>query len=141
MSRPRAVLDTNDFLRGLLNPHSRCGRLLSELTPLYSLVLSPAIIREVLEVLQRPQLLRKYPRLARIQPTEILALFERAEVIEPSLVPAVCRDPDDDVLLACADEGGADLRVTEDADLLDLERHRGVQICRPADFIDLLERR
>lgn len=141
MPRPRAVLDTNVFVRGLLNPHSRCGRLLGELTPLYTLVLSPAIAREILEVLQRPRLLRKYPRLARIPPTEILALFERADVVEPSLVPAVCRDPDDDVFLACADEGGAGFLVTEDADLLDLESHRGVRVCRPAEFIERLERR
>lgn len=104
---PEAVFDTNVFVRGLLNPHSRCGRLLGELTPLYTLVLSPAVIREILEVLQRPRLHRKYPRLARIEPAVLLARFELAGIVEPKSVPAVCRDPDDDVFLACAAEGGA----------------------------------
>ena len=37
----RAVLDTNVFLRALINPHSRCGRLLDEFADDYELVLSP----------------------------------------------------------------------------------------------------
>jgi putative PIN family toxin of toxin-antitoxin system len=135
---PRAVLDTNVFLRGLLNPRSRCGRLLGEFTPLYTLVLSPAIIREILEVIQRPHLRRKYPPLARLEPAALLARFERAEVVEPEVVPAVCRDPDDDLFLACATEGRADFLVTEDKDLLDLGTHQGVRICRPAEFIERL---
>lgn len=136
----RAVLDTNVFLRALLNPRSHCGRLLGELTPLYTLVLSPAIVREILEVIQRPRLRRKYPALARLDPAALLARFERAEVVEPEVVPAVCRDPDDDVFLACAIEGGAAFLITEDTDLLDLGSHRGVRVCRPAEFIERLGR-
>jgi putative PIN family toxin of toxin-antitoxin system len=137
---PRAVFDTNVFLRGLLNPHSRCGRLLGELVRLYTLVLSPAIIREILEVLQRPRLHRKHPRLAQLEPAALLARFERADVVEPKVVPAIRRDPDDDVFLACATEARADFLVTEDNDLLDLGTHQGVQICRPAEFIERLGR-
>jgi putative PIN family toxin of toxin-antitoxin system len=137
---PKAVLDTNVVLRGLLNPHSRCGRLIDELTPLYTLVLSPAIIREILEVLQRPRLRRKHPRLAVLDPAVLLAVFERADVVEPEVVRAVCRDPDDDVVLACATKAGAEFLVTEDTDLLDLGSHEGVQICRPEEFIQRLSR-
>ena len=47
----KAVLDTGIFLRALINPFSRCGRLLNEFADAYVLVLSPAIAHEVLEVL------------------------------------------------------------------------------------------
>ncbi len=100
--------------------------------------MSPAIVREILEVLQRPQLRRKYPPLAQLEPAALLARFERAEVVEPEVVPAVCRDPDDDPFLACAAEGAADFLVTEDTDLLVLGSHQGVRICRPAEFIERL---
>jgi putative PIN family toxin of toxin-antitoxin system len=135
----RAVLDTDVFLRGLLNPHSRCGTLLEEVAQRYTLVLSPALIQEILEVLQRPWLRRKYPRLAGLDLSGLLALFEQAEVVESDRVPKVCRDPDDDQILACAAHGQADFLVTEDHDLLDLATYRAIRICRPAEFLARLE--
>ncbi len=135
----RAVLDTNVFLRALLNPHSRCGRLLGELAHRYELIVSPDVVREIIEVLQRPRLRTKFPQLAAVDPRQILELFEKADVVEPVEVPTVCRDPDDDKFLACAVEGRADFIVTEDRDLLDLGAHQGTRICRPAEFIAELE--
>ena len=133
------MLDTNIFLRGLLNPKSRCSRLLEEVAHRYILVMSPALIQEILEVLQRPWLRRKYPRLERLDLSRLLALFEQAEVVEPEAVPAVCRDPDDDPILACAAQGQADCLITEDLDLLDLGAHQGTRICRPGEFLARLE--
>jgi len=46
----RAVLDTVVFLRALINPHGRWGRLLFDLSDRYVLVLSPEIIKEILSV-------------------------------------------------------------------------------------------
>jgi len=136
----KAVLDTNVFLRALINPHSRCGRLLSELTDSYLLVLSPDIIREVLEVLHRPRLRAKFPQITHLDVARIVALFARAYVIEPASVPSVSRDAHDDKFLACAQAAGADYLVTEDKDLLVLETHQGTQIFPPAEFIAFLEK-
>lgn len=138
----RAVFDTNVFLRALINPHSRCGRLLNEFADDYELVLSPAIIREVLEVLHRPRLRTRFPQLAQLDMACIIALFEQAHVVEPPDVPRVARDPADDKFLACAIWAGVDHLVTEDKDLLVLGIHEGIRICQPADFIErLLARR
>jgi putative PIN family toxin of toxin-antitoxin system len=137
----RAVFDTNVFLRALINPHSRCGRLLGEFAADYELVFSPAIVREVLEVLHRPRLRAKFPQITQLDVTRIIALFEQAVVVEPRDVPAVSRDPDDDKFLACARAAGAAYLVTEDKDLLVLENYEGVRICQPAEFIALLEAR
>lgn len=135
----KAVFDTNVFLRALINPHSRCGRLLDEFASDYELVLSPAIIREVLEVLHRPRLRAKFPQIAQLDVARIIALFEQAQVVEPLEMPAVSRDPEDDKFLACARSAGAEYLVTEDKDLLVLEVYEGARICQPAEFIAMLE--
>jgi putative PIN family toxin of toxin-antitoxin system len=131
----RAVLDTNVFLRALINPHSRCGRLLDEFADDYELVLSPAIVREVLEVLHRPRLRAKFPQIAKLNIARIIALFEQALVVDPQDIPSVSRDPEDDKFLACARSAEAKYLVTEDHDLLVLEDFEGTRICRPAEFI------
>jgi putative PIN family toxin of toxin-antitoxin system len=137
----RAVFDTNVFLRALINPHSYCGQLLDEFTDDYELVLSPAIVREVLEVLHRPRLRARLPQIAQLDVARIIALFEQTEVIEPQNVPPVSRDPQDDKFLACAEAARAGYLVTEDQDLLVLGEYHGTQICRPAEFIALLAAR
>jgi len=135
----RAVLNTNVFLRALINSHSRCGRLLDEFADDYELVLSPAIVREVLEVLHRPRLRAKFSQITQLDIARIIALFEQAQVVDPQDVLPVCRDPDDDKFLACARSAGAKYLVTEDKDLLVLEEYEGARICQPAEFIALLE--
>jgi putative PIN family toxin of toxin-antitoxin system len=137
----KVVLDTNVFLRALINPHSRCGRLLDEFADDYELALSPAIVREVLEVLHRPQLRARFLQIAQLDIARIIGLFEQAQVVEPQDVPAVSRDPEDDKFLACAKAAGAGCLVTEDQDLLVLEEYEGTRICQPAGFIALLEAR
>jgi putative PIN family toxin of toxin-antitoxin system len=134
----RAVLDTNVFLLALINPHSRCGRLLGELAPRYELVLSPPIVGEILDVLHRPRLRAKFPQIAELDVTRIIQLFEQAEIVEPTATVAVSRDPKDDMFLACALTGGAAYLVTEDKDLLVLGTLETVRILRPHDFIAVL---
>jgi predicted nucleic acid-binding protein len=96
----------------------------------------------VLEVLHRPRLRTKFPQLAQLDMARIIALFERAQVVEPPDVPRVARDPADDKFLACATWAGADHLVTEDKDLLVLGIYEGIRVCQPVDFIErLLARR
>jgi putative PIN family toxin of toxin-antitoxin system len=135
-----AVLDTNIFLRALINPHSPCGRLLNDLADRYDLVLSPPIMQEVLEVLQRPKLQARFPALTRLSVAQIIGLFEHAHVVVPGHTPSVSRDPDDDMFLACAHEAGADFLVTEDKDLSVLETYGETRICRSVEFLEHIER-
>jgi putative PIN family toxin of toxin-antitoxin system len=46
----------------------------------------------------------------------------------------VCRDPDDDAILACALEAKADYLVTGDVDLLELMMFKGIRIVTPRNF-------
>ena len=134
----KAIFDTNVSLRALINPNSRCGRLLDEFVDDYELILSPAIIREVLEVLHRPRLRARLPQITQLDIARIITLFEKARVVEPHDVPSVSRDPADDKFLACAKVAEAEYLVTEDKDLLVLEAYDGTRICQPVEFIELL---
>lgn len=51
-----------------------------------------------------------------------------AEVAQPEAVPRVCRDPDDNEILAIAEAGGVDAIVTGDEDLLTLGEYQGIKI-------------
>ena len=136
----RAVLDTVIFVRALINPKGTWGRLLFDLADRYVIVLSPAIITEIVSVLYRPPLRRRFPQLAELpQLDRVLRLLEQAEVVEPEHEAAVCRDQKDDKFFACAVAGRADYIVTEDRDLLEVGVDEGVRPISAAEFIALFE--
>ena len=60
-------------------------------------------------------------------------------VQDTGAVVGVCRDPADDMVLAAAREGRAEVIVTGDADLLALGEHEGIAIVKPRAFLELLE--
>ncbi len=57
-----------------------------------------------------------------------------SDMVTPVEVPHVCRDPDDDEILAIAIAGNADALVTGDSDLLALIRYEGVRIVTVAEL-------
>jgi putative PIN family toxin of toxin-antitoxin system len=129
----RAILDTNVWLAGLLwhGPphallqHARAGTV--------SLVTSPALLAELADVIGRP----KFDAILRRADTsreQLSAEVQRlAEVISPRpLQQPVCRDPDDDEVLALAIAAKAELIVSGDNDLLSLGSFEGVPIVVPA---------
>ena len=73
--------------------------------------------------------------------TEELARAARGEVervaeeVAPPVLPRTSRDPDDDVVLAAALAGGADVIVTGDQDLLSLDSFRGIRVMDPSTFL------
>ena len=74
---------------------------------------------------------------------EICAELEsELEVIEPEpLSKSVCRDKDDNWVLAAALTGRADFVVSGDKDLLILKEFHGIKILSPRQFVELLDRR
>jgi hypothetical protein len=98
----------------------------------------------LLEELER---VLRYPRLARYVTADrrtrflalILALGELVDL--PDVIPPICRDPADDVVIACAVAGGADAIVSGDRDLLALGHVGGIPVLTAAQFLELLDRR
>ena len=135
----RAVLDTVVFVRALINPKGRWGRLLFELSDRYVIILSPDMIKEILSVLYRPALRERFPAMA--EPAElerVLSLLEQAEVVEPDQQLAVCRDPSDNKFFECAVAGGADYIVSEDRDILDVGEYECIKTVSAEGFMALL---
>jgi uncharacterized protein len=60
-------------------------------------------------------------------------------VVHPAEIPAICRDPADDKILAAATTGSARFNVSEDKDLLDLASYEGIPIVTAASFLRFLD--
>jgi putative PIN family toxin of toxin-antitoxin system len=128
----RVVLDTN-VLVSALHFGGRPRRLLDEvLRGDHTLIIGPAILGELEAVLVETCGWTS-DRAAAVR-AELEAI---AEVVTPVEVPRVCRDPDDDQILAIAVIGAVDALVTGDADLLALGAHGGVNISSVAGFAGL----
>jgi len=135
----RVVFDTVIFVRALLNPKSRCGRLLFQYSDRYEIIVSQATARELLEVIERPAITAKYKSVAALDRQRMIDLLAQAETVELTTIPAVVRDPKDDIFVATAIAGHADYLVSEDKDLLALGDLGGVRVVDAQAFIALFE--
>jgi uncharacterized protein len=125
----RVVLDTN-VLVSALHFGGRPRRLFDDaLRGDHTLIIAPAILGELEAVLVETCGWAS-DRAAAVR-TELEVI---AEVVTPGEVPRVCRDPDDDQILAISSSGAADALVTGDADLLAVGMHDGVSIISVAGF-------
>ena len=135
----RAVLDTVVFVRALINPKGRWGRLLFDLPDNYVMILSPGSLKEILEVIYRSSLQQKFTARGGTPPlVEVLELLQKAEVVEPNERLTVCRDPADNKFFECAVSGAADYIVSEDRDILDVREFQGVRAVTAEEFIQIL---
>jgi uncharacterized protein len=96
-------------------------------------VLSRPIIHEVLEVLAR-----KFDRdLEELSRTAVF-LSGLGEVVTSRRKACVLRDDPDNRILECASEGGSELIVTGDREMLALAEWEGIRIASLREFLDLL---
>ncbi|MEX0683923.1 MAG: putative toxin-antitoxin system toxin component, PIN family [Dehalococcoidia bacterium] len=135
----RAVLDTAVFVRALINPRGKWGRFLSEEADKYAIVVSPVMVREVIEVLFRPELRERFPRMARFPRLDwVLEKIEEGEVVQPRKRVEVCRDPADDKFFECAVAGKAGYVVSVDKGVLAVGEHGGIRTISAAEFLALV---
>ena len=97
------------------------------------------IIDEILDVLSRSSLRKKYNQIKDVDVREILKVISDAEIIEPKMKIDICRDIDDNKFLECSVSGAADYLVSADKDLLDLVEYKGVKIISTQEFIKKLK--
>src|SRR5713226_4081847 len=131
----RVVLDTNVYISALL-----FGGLPGSLLDLaflrsFTLIISPALLDELDEKLR-----------AKFGVSVEDAAFLRAklenvaQVVEPQEALSVIEDdPDDNRVLECAVEGGADLIVSGDRHLLKLASFQGISIVTVRQFMESAE--
>ena len=134
----RVVFDTVVFVRGLINPQSVWGRLIFDYFGSYELCLSPPVLQEILEVLERPAIKRKYRLMEGRGIDQVLAQFARAPVVAIGEIPPVSRDIQDDKFLTTEVSASAKYLVSEDEDLLTLRTWNGIRVVSAATFTRVL---
>ncbi len=133
------VFDTVIFVRGLINAEGLWGRLIFDYADRYRLIISQPVLIEILEVMTRSNLTRKYRGLATRNLQAILGILANAEEAILVDIPAISRDSKDDKFLATAVAGRSSYLVSEDRDLLDIREYQGVPIITAATFLSILE--
>ena len=132
----RVVIDTNVFvsavLGGLVAPvldHWRAGR--------FTLVVTDEIVREYLEVLNRP----KFGLPADVLDSIGLYLLQKAEFTAPvEQLSVIEADPKDDKFVEAAVAGEVALIVSGDSHLLDLETYQDISVVTVSEFLGRLEK-
>lgn len=135
----RIVIDTNVLVSALFwkgTPHTLLSQVrLGD----FELVMSHVLFEELTEVIARPKFTSILQRTTRTHQQILSELHVLAEMISaPPLPHTVCRDPDDDAVLACALAARADLIVSGDDDLLTLKEFQQIPIVTASEAIQRL---
>ena len=124
----RAVLDTNVVMSAFFFGGTPLKIVRSRKI---ELVASKAVLSEYREVAER--LHEQFPSVNYRRPLSILE--SKLTMVRPAaLGEAVCRDPDDDDIIACALGGKAKVICSGDGDLLALNGFRGLEVMKPSVF-------
>ncbi|KAF0216671.1 MAG: PilT protein domain-containing [Geobacteraceae bacterium] len=130
------VFDTNVLIAAFLSEGVCAKLLLRARKKQFQLVVCPFVLQEFERVLSK-----KFAA-AHSEVREALELVDEAAALKVQPVKevaGVCRDEDDDNVLACAQAAKADYLVTGDADLLVLESFEKTRIITPRVFELLFE--
>ena len=126
----RLVLDTNVLLAAVLVP-GLCRELVTKKLHAHELCCSSELLEEFAE-----KLAKKFKQ----NPLDLsfyCAYRDRVTMVNPmELDEPVCRDPDDDMVIATALTAEAQFIITGDKDLLVLKSHRSVRMLSPRQFLE-----
>lgn len=128
--QPRLVIDTNVFVSGLISPSGFPAKILKTVRENRAVhLVSDPIVEEYLRVLRYPRI-RKFKNVTDTFLAEIATyLAYEAERIELISTITLSPDPDDDVFLATAVDGRANLIISGDrADMLTLGKVRNIPV-------------
>jgi len=130
----KVVLDSNIYIAAF-SSRGLCTSLFELCLDSTSIILSEHILSEVSRVF------KKKIKLPPDKIGDIISyLREQCEVVgHKKLDKRVCRDADDDNILALAKEAKADYIITGDEDLLVLEKFESISIIGPRDFWNIIK--
>ena len=126
----KIVLDTNVLIAALI-ARGVCHDLLEHCVLRHTLITSAFILNETYE-----KLTEKFGYATDLADEAVNLLRLRMKLVAAAkLERQVCRDPDDDNILATAVSGKCDCIITGDQDLLVLKAYEGIDIFSPREFI------
>ena len=131
-----ATLDTNVLVSGTVFGGIPGSIINAAVDRRFTLALSPAILSEYENVLSRS----KFGLLVEAVKVLVRDMESHAFMVHPTkMYQIVAEDPDDDAIVDCAVEAGADVIVSGDGHLTQLKRVEGIAVVTPAMFIKMLE--
>lgn len=133
MKRERVVLDTNVLISGAFSTSSKPPLALENAINNGQLLASTATVRVLMEKLRSAKFDRYVSRERR--DALLLRLAPLVEIMEVVQRIQASRDPKGDKFLDVAVNGRADVLVTGDRDLLELNPLRGIAILTPAEYL------
>jgi uncharacterized protein len=136
-SMPRLVVDTNIFVSGLISGGGSPARILRAIRNKKAIhLVSDPITEEYLRVLEYPRI-RKFKKVTDAFVADIAAyLLHHTERVELISTIGLSADPDDNVFLETAADGGATMLVSGDkADLLSLRFIQGIPIVSASEAV------
>ena len=131
--RIRVVMDTNILVSAMLSSRSVPGDALRLAAQTCILLASEATMAEAEEVFRRSKFDALVPPAARAR--FLVRYREAAKFIPIVSRIEVCRDARDNKFVHLAIDGGAELIVTGDEDLLVLDPFQGVRVLSPRSFL------
>lgn len=126
----KIVLDTNVLIAALI-ARGVCHELLEHCVLRHTLLTSDFILEETEE-----KLIEKFGYTAELAAEAVTVFRSRMKVVPAlKLDSRVCRDADDDNILAAAVSANCDCVITGDKDLLVLKAYAGIDILSPRNFL------
>jgi uncharacterized protein len=136
----RVAVDTNVFISTIIKPENRVGMIIVRMrNGEYTLLYSEEMLEEVLEVVTRDKIWKRYQLTEETLNAFINSVVTYGERVQVLTVLNICRDPDDNIMLSLALDGKADYIVSGDKDLLDLSPFQDIPIITPAEFLSMFE--
>ena len=135
----RLVLDTNVVISGLLW-HGPSARLIDfAVEQAVALCINPFLVDELTEKLNMPKFAVRIAATGLAPAALCGQYFALCEQVPALTIARICRDPDDDNVLAAALSARADLLVSGDYDLRVLGEFDGIPIVNAVDALARLE--
>ena len=136
----RVVLDTNTLISGMIvEKGSPAAVLRAWKSNVLVMVSCQSLIEEFVRVARRPHLQVAY-RLTDDRIEEMAQLIRAKAFLTSELyeVDVIKDDPDDNVVISCALEGGAQYIVSGDPHLISLKEYQGIRMINAGDFLGVI---
>lgn len=135
----KVVFDTNLYVSSLIKRGGKPDQIIRQIEK-YELFCTEEILEETHRVLRYPRIRRKH----KLTEEEIVAhlVYIRSIATMVSHLPRVNiikEDPEDNIILACAEKAKVDYIVSGDKHLKNLKSYKGIKIIPPADFLDIVQ--
>lgn len=133
----RVVLDTNVLISAIISSKGSPAKILDLWREgAFDLVFSEETLKELINVLSRPKLLR-ITGINEDELNRLLSYLRSSSIVVDSSedISIAIEDPNDTKFISCTVQAGAKYIVSGDHHLLDVEKFEGTAIVTPAEFL------